>query len=389
MATTSDAKRGVEPLAVCLLALLLGSPLRSMAQQGVPDIDQLEKQLETQMAKQKGQAAQHAEPKQTAPPAPSKPEKSAPAAATEMKWQAAEVYTGPLKMIPPAGARLSFMMGDPTDDAIRKSEHPAHAVQLRSFLLAQRSVTRGQFQRFVVATGYKTEAERATRGAAGCATTDLQSGNRARGPGRSWREPGFKQSDDHPVVCVSWNDAQAYIRWVNTQTGEHFRLPTEVEWEYAARAGAPPEAQLGWSKARTELTEEELCRYENTGDQSLRLEQMKSTARGTAIGHHWVRCEDGYAYTAPVAKLEMNGFALHDMNGNVSAWVEDCWHADFNGAPADGSAWQSKGADACEYRVVRGSNWASWPRELRISHRHAALGLSRADTLGFRLAMTP
>jgi formylglycine-generating enzyme required for sulfatase activity len=389
VARPNSANRGVTAWAVCLLALWPAVPSQAVAQQGVPDIDQLEKQLETQVAKQKGQSAQHPEQKQTAPAAASSPEKSESSADVQMKWQAAEPYTGPLKMIPPAGGRPSFMMGDPTDDAIRKSEHPAHSVQLRPFLLAQRAVTRGQFQRFVDATGYETDAERAASAGAGCATMDLKSSTKIRGPGHSWRDPGFKQSDDHPVVCVSWSDAQAYIRWVNAQTHGHFRLPTEAEWEYAARAGAPLEAQLGWSRPGADLTEEDLCRYENTGDQTLRLEQAKLTPRGTAVRHRWVRCTDGYVYTAPVAKYEMNAFGLHDMNGNVSAWVEDCWHEDYTGAPADGSAWQSKGANPCQWHVVRGSNWASWPREVRISHRQSAVDVNRADTLGFRLAMTP
>jgi formylglycine-generating enzyme required for sulfatase activity len=387
---TNVANRGVLPWAVCLWALLLALPARSQAPQGAPDIDQLEKQLETETAKQKGQTPPRPEQKQPAPaPSPPAAKSGAPAGAAPLKWEAAEPYTGPLKLLPMGGARPSFTMGDPTADAIRKSEHPAHAVQLQPFLLGQRAITRGQFQRFVDATGYKTEAERPEPAGGGCVTTDFKMGTRMRGPGHNWRDPGFKQSDDHPVVCVSWTDAQAYIRWVNMETHGRFRLPTEAEWEYAARAGAPAEAELGWSKPGSDLTEDEFCRYGNTGDQTLRLEEARLAGRGAAFHHHWVRCTDGYVYTAPVAKFEMNAFLLHDMNGNVSVWVEDCWHEDFTGAPTDGSAWQSKDAKPCEHRVVRGSSWASLPRELRISHRQQGLMVARADTLGFRLAMTP
>ncbi len=135
----------------------------------------------------------------------------------------------------------------------------------------------------------------------------------------SWRAPGFEQADRHPAVCVSWRDAQAYVAWLSAETGERYRLPSEAEWERAARAGT--ETQRYWGDG-----EADQCAYENG-----------------RTGGPGGRCEDGMTYTAPVGSYAANGFGLFDLLGNVREWVEDCWHDDYAGAPDDGGADDGRG----------------------------------------------
>ena len=228
---------------------------------------------------------------------------------------------------------------------------PVHSVTVPAFRLGKYEVTVGQFRRFVEASGYRTDAERNAGSAAGCYTyTDY---NLEWTPGHSWRSPGYAIDDNQPVVCVSWNDAQAYVEWLSAETGGHYRLPTEAEWEYAARAGSTTE--YSW---------------------------------GNDIASNWENCVyyvcgDSYEYTAPVGSFPANAWGLHDMHGNVWEWVQDCWNDSYQGAPTDGSAWES---GDCGRRVLRGGSWYNTARHLRSANRS---GIDRADrdfNLGFRLA---
>ena len=140
-------------------------------------------------------------------------------------------------------------------------------------------------------------------------------------PGFGWRNPGFEQSDQDPVVCVSWGDAQAYAVWLSAETGETYRLLSGSEWEYAARAGTTGRFHFGTSIP------------DNTANYS---------PASWDIRHRTVR----------VGSFPANGFGLHDVHGNVFEWVEDCWHGSYAGAPADGSAW-SVGGDCSPPRDPR------------------------------------
>ncbi|MCH8159579.1 MAG: SUMF1/EgtB/PvdO family nonheme iron enzyme [Proteobacteria bacterium] len=168
--------------------------------------------------------------------------------------QKADELAGELVSIP-AG---SFRMGDLSGWG-NKNEKPVHRVRIQSFNLGRYEVTVGQFRQFVDATDYRTDAERSI----------VQDGCYVHQPGSefgwtagtSWRNPGFTQENMHPVVCVSWNDAEAYIDWLNTVTGSKYRLPTEAEWEYAVRAGSESTFHFGNNEAH-------LCRYGNVGDET-------------------------------------------------------------------------------------------------------------------------
>jgi sulfatase modifying factor 1 len=233
---------------------------------------------------------------------------------------------------------------------VRGQSAPTHGVTVRPFALGKYEVTRGEFLAFV----------RETRHNMGDTCTALvTSDDRTRltfreTPGRNWRHTGFEQTDEHPVVCVSWTDAKAYLAWLSRRTGHGYRLPTESEWEYAARAGTP--AARYWGDSR-----EPACRNGNVRDETI-VGELGVTADPGSYFH----CTDAHAHTAPVGRFAANRFGLHDMLGNVWEWVEDCWNASYLSAPADGSAWT---AGDCVRRVARGGSWGSNPRDVRSGFR--------------------
>ena len=161
------------------------------------------------------------------------------------------------------------------------------------------------------------------------------------------------------MINVTWDDAQAYVSWLSQQTGARYRLLSEAEWEYVARAGSRTARYWGES----ELGQ---CRNANGEDP-------------------YVSCSDGYLATAPVGSFAPNVFGLYDVIGNVYEWTQDCWNGSYAGAPTDGSAWQS---GDCSGRVPRGGSWVSFPRNLRSASRGRARSVFREDFYGFRVART-
>ncbi|MDE0372435.1 MAG: SUMF1/EgtB/PvdO family nonheme iron enzyme [Rhodospirillales bacterium] len=156
---------------------------------------------------------------------------------------------------------------------------------------------------------------------------------------------------NRPVINVSWEDARTYVRWLSWKTGERYHLPSESEWEYAARAGS--QTRYAW---------------------------------GDEIGHNranCLECGDSWEKTAPVGSFSPNAFGLHDMHGNVWEWVEDCFFDTYAGAPADGTArWQ----DYCADRAVRGGAANGSQADVRSAVRFFGADREQADLLGFRVA---
>jgi formylglycine-generating enzyme required for sulfatase activity len=183
----------------------------------------------------------------------------------------------------------------------------------------------------------------------------------------SWRSPGLVQTDSHPVLCVSWNDARAYAQWLSKKTGKRYRLPTEAEWEFAARAGSPAARYWGDDPVQA-------CRFANVADQS------RQQTWGFGQKHE---CTDGHYFTAPAGGYVPNRFGLYDMLGNVWEWTEDCANASYAGAPSDGSAWL---AGDCAQRMLRGGSWSTVPRFARSATRHKNTADHRDNLTGFRLA---
>ena len=170
---------------------------------------------------------------------------------------------------------------------------------------------------------------------------------------------------NRPVIGVSWNHVQSFINWLNSRTGGNYRLPTEAEWEYAARAGSTTKYHFG-------NNESQLCWYANHAD-TRENDDWKNTT-----------CSDGVGeMTSEVGQYRPNGYGLYDMHGNVWEWVQDCWNGSYRGAPSDGSAWKS---GVCSERVIRGGSWYSNPRNLYSAKRHRNPRSNRGPNLGFRLA---
>ncbi|MEN8260046.1 MAG: SUMF1/EgtB/PvdO family nonheme iron enzyme [Pseudomonadota bacterium] len=260
-------------------------------------------------------------------------------------------------------AKRSFRMGSPDDEKGRASvEGPQHQVTIsKPFAMSRYEVTVDDFKQFVEATGYRTEAEQD----AGCGTWEGDKWK--KDTDRNWQKPGFNQTDRHPVVCVSWNDGRAYTAWLKSQTGKPVWLPSEAEWEYAARAGSIQSRYWGDNP-------DDACRYENVEDRTAK-------ERLSRLLIH--ECSDSFVFTAPAGSFEPNDFRLNDMLGNVWEWAEDCWHENYEGAPTDGGSWAS---GSCELHVVRGGSWVFDPRMVRSAFRGVSMPDRRYGLVGFRLA---
>lgn len=273
---------------------------------------------------------------------------------------------GPSMVVVPAG---SFMMGSPDNEDDRFSnEGPRHRVSFeRGFALGQTEVTVAEFRTFIQDTGYRTDAERA----GSSRVYDPRSGRMDRQNRITWEHDyvGDPADDDLPVVHVSWNDAQAYARWLSEQTGRNYRLPSEAEFEYALRAGS--QSRYWWGEGSPGSVVENL-----TGDG----DSSPTNARWNVA---FRRYSDGYWGPAPVGSFDTNPFGLHDMGGNVMEWTDDCWHDSFVRAPGDGSAWINPG---CDRRVIKGGAWSSTPAMARSAFRLSSVPDSTDMRVGFRLA---
>ena len=186
--------------------------------------------------------------------------------------------------------------------------------------------------------------------------------------------------DDQPVVMVSWNDAHAFTAWMAKQGRGEFRLPSEAEWEYAARGGTETIRSWGDDPKHTQA-----CQYANVGDASFAeafptlVEQLKKEYKWFAHA-----CDDGYAMTAPVGQFEPNAFGLYDMLGNVWEWCQDTYHENYNGAPTDGSAWGSLG-DKKANMLLRGGSWDDVPFNVRSAYRVGNVPDDRDYYIGIRV----
>lgn len=260
-----------------------------------------------------------------------------------------------------------FVMGAALDEEdeenlsppFRHRSEPRRRVTVRAFSAGKFEVTRGEFRAFADATGHRSEGCFVWRG------TTFEPA-----PLQDWREAGYAQTDVHPVVCVSWEDAGAYTRWLSHNTGRRYRLLTEAEWEYAARAGTTTRRYWGNDG-------DSACGYANGADQS-------AVARLPAA-RQWdsAACDDRHVHTAPAGSYVANAFGLHDMLGNAAEWTQDCWNADYNAAPADQRA---RGTGDCTLRAVRGGAWDDAPVGLRAAYRVGSPTTIRLYSRGFRVA---
>jgi formylglycine-generating enzyme required for sulfatase activity/serine/threonine protein kinase len=266
-----------------------------------------------------------------------------------------------LVLIPPG----QFQMGAPdTSKSATAAERPQHTVRLtKPYYLAEYEVTRGDFAKFVKATGYKTEAE-LDKGKAGGLNSE---GSLGPMQNLSWRAPGFPQKDSHPVVVISWNDAVAFCRWLSGKERQNYRLPTEAEWEYACRAGTTTPFSSGGKY-------DDLFKAGNAIDQSFLKHFPKVKRREKPP-------RDGYVFTAPVGSFIPNNFGLFDMHGNAAEWCQD-WYAAYDAASATDPTGPKQGLE----HVHRGGSFL-WGLSDRSSTRSSGQAALRLVVLGFRIAL--
>ena len=254
-------------------------------------------------------------------------------------------------------------------------EAPVHHVRItRPFEMSRHEITVGQFRAFLLRSGHVPESVGDGTGAYGYNSAyDPDTSSRGdafegRLPKYSWENPGFAQSDDHPVVNVTWNDAVAMARWLSTQEGRQYRLPTEAEWEHACRAGRNDRYQHGNDPAG-------LIGVGNTFDADSAVNWPRWQDRA-------LPGRDGHAFTAPVGSFAPNAFGLHDMHGNVWEWVSDWYGEDtYAKSPTDDPAGPVEG----NVKVRRGGSWHSWPLYTRCAFRNWNTVQTRYTLVGIRL----
>ncbi|WP_193551486.1 formylglycine-generating enzyme family protein [Pseudomonas ovata] len=245
----------------------------------------------------------------------------------------------PEMVVLPAG---SYVMGAPDDEVGRQpDEGPQHTVTFaRPFAISRFQVTAGELDAWIKASGVV-----------------IKSGDKRPGRWCEASKPSYQQAPRQPAVCIDFEEVQGYAQWLAQQTGKPYRMVSEAEREYAARAGSTGPFPFAFDKEG----EYQISQHANTYGP-----------------------RDGYTYSAPVGSYPPNAFGVYDAHGNVYEWVADCWHKDYVGAPADGSAWIEGGE--CESAHMRGNDWGEPPIFSRSANRNDRLKTTRGDFLGFRVA---
>jgi formylglycine-generating enzyme required for sulfatase activity len=265
----------------------------------------------------------------------------------------------PQMVVVPPG---KFVQGEEGGEPERYEGKP-HEVRIGyAFAVGRFEVTNGQYAAFVKATGRKP--------AMGC--NALKDKTYAPLPGTSWADPGYGRPirDDEPVACLRWNDASAYAAWLAGKTGKKYRLLSESEWEYAARAGTS--TRFTWGSDPTQS-----CKYANVDDKA------QEAADKEPVPYARAPCNDGYAGPSPVGKFAPNAFGLYDMIGNVWEWIEDCYAMPYPDLPNDGSPNLSKG---CDRRGSKGGSWRTNIERQRPAFRGRDPEALTSQIFGMRVA---
>ena len=250
-----------------------------------------------------------------------------------------------------------FQMGNTFEEG-NDDEKPVHEVCLDDFYMGKYEVTVGEFRKFIDDTRYKTDAEKGD----GC--SDWNENKWEKSKDVNWLHTGFPQTERHPVVCVTWSDADEYVKWLSAKEGKGVRLPTEAEWEYAARSGGKGYEYIFGDGAPSD----------NLADESAKKEFPRWTV--------WEGYTDNFIYTAPVGSFKANESGLHDMAGNVWEWTAD-WYGKnyYKQSPKD----NPKGPERGDRKVARGGSWLNKPDYTRASHRFKVAPAKRFVNGGFRV----
>jgi len=265
-------------------------------------------------------------------------------------------------VVPTGEILMGSSVSDIDSGLAAANEGPQHRAAVKQPIAVGRyEVTRDQYAAFVRSTGYK----------AGSRCYTFEQNMPQERDQRSFLNPGFVQDGNHPAVCVSWTDAKAYAQWLSQTTGKPYRLLSEAEFEYVARAGSNSRFGFGDDPAN-------LCKFVNGADRAAKTTGLPADAT-------YLNCSDGYPFTAPVGSFAANAFGLYDVIGNVWEWTEDCFYGDYATASLDSAARVDAG---CTSRTVRGGDWFSSEASLRPAVRAKANVEARHDDIGFRVART-
>ncbi len=288
----------------------------------------------------------------------------------------ASEFTAPALVSIPGG---NFLMGDDQEIDVKVKHWPAHKVSVPPFLLSKYEVTVKEFKAFITDTNYQTSNE-CWQWSGDSSPLEKKEGN--------WSSTFNAPSDFHPVMCISYNDALAYVTWLSEKSGYQFRLPSEAEWEYAARAGTTTNYFFGDDISQ-------LCDFANVFDQSAE----KAFKRDLDVKWKGVNCDDNAEYTITVGQYKPNAFGLYDMIGNVGEFVSDCEHRDYLNAPKDGSVWREDCYDGRWFGFIsvradhdmfihRGGSYGypAWAMSLYVRNH---VGKNNTSSLGegFRIAL--
>ncbi len=257
-------------------------------------------------------------------------------------WAADNVIEPPMMTIPSGeflmGGNMPFIDGSET----APNELPIHKVTISTFKVAKYEVTVKEFRQFIEATGYKAPESCYHQPNEGWFSQGATKG--------SWDNNELTTNDYQPVVCVGWNDATAYAKWLSQKTNKNYRLLTEAEWEYAARAGSTTKFYFG-----DDPQQKNICEYANVSDKT--AEQSAQSDYGatylTFMGGT-AQCDDQSGYASLVGMYKPNAFGVFDLIGNINEYLQDCDNKGYKGAPIDGSAWLTGN---CEHRMLRGGAW--------------------------------
>jgi formylglycine-generating enzyme required for sulfatase activity len=269
------------------------------------------------------------------------------------------IDSGPEMVLIPPG---TFIMGSPENEPERQgNEGPQHKVTIgHMFAVARHGVTRKQFAAFIESSGYKAQV--------GSQVFDHETAKWKFDRKLTWDNTGIRQDDNHPVVCVSWNDAKAYVAWLTKVTGKAYRLLNEAEREYVARAGTTTPFWWGSAISPSQANyNPSYGPYKGGGSKGEFREK-----------------------TVPVRNFAANPWGLFEVHGNVYEWCEDVWHDNYAGAPTDGSAWLADSPPRADprRRVIRGGSWSDMPQFLRSANRSTRSVDLLDPTIGFRVART-
>lgn len=276
----------------------------------------------------------------------------------------------PEMVVIPAGLAI---LGAAADDEFRgPDELPERRIAIRRpFAVSRYEITRDQYEAFVRATNRPVGGD--------CLTDRRKRGDWQYDAATTFRDPGFAQAGDHPVACVNWEGAQAYVAWLNTQTDGGYRLLSELEWEYVARGGATQNLVYPWGNDPGQG-----CPFANLFDRTALATYAGMDTSGYKVFDP-ADCDDGRLNTSPAGSKKPNAFGVYDIIGNVQEWVEDCYSASHDGLSESGlPPVQSE----CARRMVKGGSWGTLAHNARIAERVAYPATHRDDSIGIRVART-